>query len=373
MTGCASAAGGSSMPRAAGPVPQAHVSASHAASTATPPAQARFLSFNIPNLHYIEDDWRFTSTQRYRLPDGFEIRDALRTVKAMGGRVVRVYALSVRKSSDRPDTPRHVIGPGQFNEAAFATLDQVLEVAAELDIQLIIPFVDNWSYWGGVAEYAAFRNKPRGAFFTDQQVIDDFLLTVDHVIARHNTLNGRDYRDDPAIYAWETGNELGSPDAWVARVAQAIKQRDPSHAVIDGTYGPLIREKSLSDPNVDIVSSHHYGPVARSLQLIEANLRLIRGRKRYIIGEFGLLDAADTENFVTFVRSRPIEGPSVVEFALPQPRRWLLPPPGKASIPSLSLPRICVEPGLRRTAHHESDAATCVRVGQSGRAKSAGS
>ena len=167
---------------------------------------------------------------------------------------------------------------------------------------------DNWAYWGGVAEYAGFRGKPREAFFTDPQVIGDFEKTIEKVVRRTNAVNGKSYRDDSTIYAWETGNELGSPDGWVTQIAQFIKRLDPNHAVIDGTYGPLIREHALNDPNIDIVSSHHYGPVARTLATIEENLRLIRGKKRYFIGEFGLLSASDTERVLRYALARNIEG-----------------------------------------------------------------
>src|SRR5664279_5482948 len=51
----------------------------------------RFISFNIPNLHLIEDDFPFTSTNAWRLPDQFEINDALATMKQMGGTVARTY------------------------------------------------------------------------------------------------------------------------------------------------------------------------------------------------------------------------------------------------------------------------------------------
>jgi len=267
-----------------------------------------FISFNIPNLHYIEDVARFDTLQRQRLPDPYEIRDALETIRLMGGNVVRIYVLSVKKATDPPDVVRHVMAPGQFNEAAFVSLDQVLAVAAELGLRVILPFVDNWPHWGGVNEYAAFRGKPTGTFFTDEQLLQDFEATIDKVLLRTNTVNGRAYRDDPTVFAWETGNELMRPDAWAARVTKYIKQRDSKHAVIDGTYGPTIREASLADPNVDIVSSHHYGSARRNLELIVENVRKIQGRKRYFIGEFGMWRAPDSERLFRLVMEQPIEG-----------------------------------------------------------------
>ena len=267
-----------------------------------------FVSFNVPTLHYIEDDSRFESMQHQRLPDDFEIRDALQTIRLMGGTVVRIYTLSVKKPTDPPDVVRHVLGPNQFNEAAFVALDRVLATAAEFGIQIIMPFVDNWPHWGGIGEYAAFRGKRRQDFFTDEQLITDFEATLDKVLLRTNTINGRAYRDDPTIYAWETGNELARPDAWAARIAKYIKQRDPHHALIDGNNGPSVREASIVDPDIDIVSSHHYGLVRRNRELIDDNVRKIAGRKRYLIGEVGLWSAADTESLLRHVVTLPIEG-----------------------------------------------------------------
>ena len=55
----------------------------------------RFISFNIPNLHLVEDNVAFTEINPWRLPDRFEILDALSSVKQAGGTVVRSYMLSV--------------------------------------------------------------------------------------------------------------------------------------------------------------------------------------------------------------------------------------------------------------------------------------
>ena len=45
----------------------------------------RFLSFNIPNLHLVEDNVVFASDNAWRLPDRFEITDALESVRQAGG------------------------------------------------------------------------------------------------------------------------------------------------------------------------------------------------------------------------------------------------------------------------------------------------
>ena len=57
--------------------------------------QYRFISFNIPNLHLVEDNMAFEAQNEWRFPDEFEITDALTTIKAIGGRAARTYVISI--------------------------------------------------------------------------------------------------------------------------------------------------------------------------------------------------------------------------------------------------------------------------------------
>src|SRR5690242_20236386 len=82
----------------------------------------RFISFNIPNLHLVEDNMRFEATNEWRFPDEFEINDALMSVKQMGGRAVRLYVISICRSTGANAAPCHVKKPGEFNEEAFRAL-----------------------------------------------------------------------------------------------------------------------------------------------------------------------------------------------------------------------------------------------------------
>ncbi|MCI0485533.1 MAG: hypothetical protein L0229_02930 [Blastocatellia bacterium] len=160
----------------------------------------RFISFNIPNLHLVEDNMRFEATNEWRFPDEFEITDALSSVRQLGGRVARTYVISIcrKVEGQRPSTgenpiPCHVREPGEFNEAAFRALDKVLQVANRTGVRLIIPLVDNWKWWGGIAEYASYRNKPAEAFWTDREIIEDFKRTVSFIINRRNAYTGTLY------------------------------------------------------------------------------------------------------------------------------------------------------------------------------------
>ncbi len=250
----------------------------------------RFLSFNIPNLHYVEDDMRFDQGMPFRLPDAFEIDDALGAIEQMGGQVVRMYALSVSKPDDPANLPRYILGPGKFNEEAFQVLDRVIAAAHRHRVRLILPFVDQWSWWGGTTELAAFRGKKPEEFWTDPQVIEDYKGIVTFVINRVNTVTGVRYRDDKAILAWETGNELHSPPEWTRQIAAYIKSLDPQHLVLDGTHRETLLQSSLDDPHIDFVQTHHYekDPRAMIAHVVES-ARMARGRKPYHLGEFGFL------------------------------------------------------------------------------------
>jgi mannan endo-1,4-beta-mannosidase len=250
----------------------------------------RFISFNIPNLHYVEDDMRFDRGMPFRLPDDFEIDDALGTIAQMGGQVVRTYTLSVKKADDPPDLPRYILGPGRFNEEAFAVLDRVVAAAARHRVRLIIPFVDQWSWWGGLAELAAFRGKKLEDCWTDPVLIDDFKAIVAHLVERKNTVTGIAYRDDPTILAWETGNELHGTPAWTRTIAAHIKALDPRHLVVDGAHRRTLLEESITDPSIDLVGTHHYEKDAREMIAnIRESAKMARGRKPYHVGEFGFL------------------------------------------------------------------------------------
>ena len=269
----------------------------------------RFISLNIPNLHLIEDSFSFSDPNPWRWPNEYEITDALESVRQMGGTVVRTYVLSVRREGSDMGEHVHVRGPGDFNEEAFRVLDKVLQIAGEKGIRVIVPLVDNWQWWGGIAEYSKFRGKPPEAFWSDEEVIKDFEETVHFTLSRVNSYTGTAYKDDPAIFGWETGNELDSPPEWTRRIAATIKSLDSNHLVIDGYCRYGVRKESLSDPNIDVVSTHHYPNdgadfVKPILKAVEAT----KGKKPYFVGEFGFIPAHDIEKVLDTIVEQGVSG-----------------------------------------------------------------
>ena len=49
----------------------------------------RFVSFNVPNLLVIEDAFGFGRQSPWRWPDAFELTDAFRNIRQLGGTVTR--------------------------------------------------------------------------------------------------------------------------------------------------------------------------------------------------------------------------------------------------------------------------------------------
>jgi mannan endo-1,4-beta-mannosidase len=257
----------------------------------------RFISFNIPNLLLVEDNLPFTELNAWRLPDRFEITDGLATVRQLGGTVVRTYSISVQRA-DSPGVPCCVVGPGKFNEEAFRSLDLALQIANEQNIRLIIPLVNNWLWMGGRGEYAGWRGKTKDDFWTDPQIIADFKETIRFVLTRTNTLTGVRYCDDKAILCWETGNELASPPEWTREIAACIKSLDHNHLVMDG-FDRGIRPEVLAMPDVDIVTTHHYPSLRMKksfAELIRDNAEKTKGKKAYIVGEFGFVGTQQMED-----------------------------------------------------------------------------
>jgi mannan endo-1,4-beta-mannosidase len=271
--------------------------------------ELRFVSFNIPCLHYNEDNMAFTETNPWRLPNEFEIDDALEAVRQMGGQVVRIYALSVRTKGENSNIPRHIIGPGQLDEKTFESLDMVLAVANRKGIRVIIPFIDNWKWWGGIGAAAAFRGKNAKDFWTDPELFEDYKSIVSFVINRTNTVTGVKYCDDKAVLAWETGNELVCPYEWTAKAAAFIKNLDKNHLVIDGYHSTILREESIGDENIDIVTTHHYSKnPSETIEQIKKNATAARGKKPYFVGEFGFIPTDAVESTLQAVIDEKTSG-----------------------------------------------------------------
>ncbi|MCD1259658.1 CIA30 family protein [Paenibacillus athensensis] len=258
-------------------------------------------------------DFRFASLNYPGaiLDPDFSKEDALRTLAAMGGQVTRTYVPPVKRYDNANASSALILGPDangqmQFSEDGFKKLDKFLALANQYGIRVIIPFVDQWQWVGGIESYVNFRypgtisndaahDDDAWKFYTDPLIISDFKQVIHYMMNRVNTYTGVAYKDDKAILAWETGNELGGynqdkfPQAWTTEIARYIKEDEqPSQLLLDGRFA--VQAESLNDPHIDIVGNHFY--TGNFMDKLTADAALANGKKPYILGEFGLYTSA---------------------------------------------------------------------------------
>lgn len=238
----------------------------------------------------------------------FEQEDLVRSIAQMGGQVVRSYTFTVKWSKTNPADLQytHILGKSNYNELAFRRMDNLLALCHKYGVRLIIPFVDPYVYVGGMPAFNEmfgknpYQDNPVKAaatFYSTPEIKEEFFNFVRYVLNRKNTITGVYYKDDPAIMAWESGNEMpyyndAAPyyDKWMRELGQLIKSIDKNHLLIDGAaFGN--RSAALSDHNIDIVNNHYYPHTASNP--FEAECRNMRnfsnGKKACIIGEFGFI------------------------------------------------------------------------------------
>jgi endo-1,4-beta-mannosidase len=192
--------------------------------------------------------------------------EIFREAAAVGIKVIRIGSNGEAENMDSIDK-RSVnrffrIGPDYFNEAAYKEFDYVLDSAARHGIRVIIHFTDNWEYYGGVKVYtkwAGLSNK--NLFWTDEKCKELYKQTVDSFLKRKNTVNGKMYKDDPAIFAFDLMNEPRNEDdqtsktlaSWVDEMSTYIKSVDKNHMVTTGMEGFFLKADGTHYSGSDFV------------------------------------------------------------------------------------------------------------------------
>jgi len=150
-----------------------------------------------------------------------------------------------------PDIMQMQYSPGSYNEEALRGLDIVLALAADRDLRVVLTFADNWkdvdskknymmwSGYGGWGDEFYYSDLPK-QYFKDHMA---------YIVNRVNSVNGRTYKDDPTIFAWNLMNEPRSDNGWcdqgcmnmiqgwIDEMSGFLKSVDPNHMITVGEEG----------------------------------------------------------------------------------------------------------------------------------------
>jgi mannan endo-1,4-beta-mannosidase len=234
-------------------------------------------------------------------------------------------------------------GKPDFNDGpdGLERLDRTIFLAGQKGIRLILPLVNYWDDFGGVNQYLQwFGLTGRDQFYRQTELKNAYRNYVEHLLLRVNTRTGRQYRDEPAILAWELANEprcvtlAGDPlpdgtdtlIEWAGEMSSFIRSLDPNHLIgvgdegyfrhnfafghklYNGSFG-VDCERLLGIPTVDFGTCHLYPefapdepPPAFGTRWIREHIEAgQRANKPMIIEEYGQkIDSGSASRNATF-------------------------------------------------------------------------
>jgi mannan endo-1,4-beta-mannosidase len=194
-----------------------------------------------------------------------------------------VTNLRVMASSEGPNTepyrtvPALMTSPGEYDGSVLDGLDFLLAEMGKRGMRAVMVLNNFWQWSGGMAQYVSWREKTpipypgdyekfitySAKFYTYPECQDWFRDHIAMIIDRTNPYTGAKYRDDPAVFSWELGNEPRRyPQSWIDETSAYIHSLDPNHLVTTGSEGAPPGEptqdfvKTHSSPGIDYVTIH---------------------------------------------------------------------------------------------------------------------
>ena len=177
-----------------------------------------------------------------------------------------------------------------YNDTIFAGLDYLLVEMGKREMQAVL-FVNNaWEWSGGFGQYLEWATgepalipaidgygpfmRKMADFHVSPEAQQLFFDNLEYIVSRNNSITGKPYSEDPAIFSWQICNEPRpfSTDStvvdgfcdWIFKAAALIKSIDPNHMVSTGNEGAtgcndgdydLVRRLN-SCPDIDYITAH---------------------------------------------------------------------------------------------------------------------
>jgi mannan endo-1,4-beta-mannosidase len=192
----------------------------------------------------------------------------LDNLKSIGVNNLRVLAVSEKSEINSAVKPAVTNGFGNYDENLLQGLDYLLVELAKRDMTVVLYFNNFWQWSGGMTQYMswiegepvqdpnvtheweAFMAKS-ASFYRSEKAQQEYRKTLEKIITRVNTLNGKAYVDDATIMSWQLANEPRPGNSqttaeqkdiyvtWVHDAAAYIKSLDPHHLVSSGSEGEM--------------------------------------------------------------------------------------------------------------------------------------
>lgn len=220
--------------------------------------------------------------------DRVRLKKELNLLKASG-----VNNLRVLVGGDGPNNiptriePTLQVFPGIYNDTIFDGLDFLLKELGKRKMYAVLYLNNSWEWSGGYSQYlnwAGYGDFPLlniDGWDVFRKYVEKyaectpcnemFKNHVRYVLTRTNRYTGKKYIDDPAIMAWQIGNEprAFSNEAkpafihWIRDVAAYVKTIDRNHLLSIGSEGEKGCEEDMdlwktihSDQNIDYTTIH---------------------------------------------------------------------------------------------------------------------
>ena len=179
--------------------------------------------------------------------------------------------------------------PGVYNDTLLVGLDRFLVELGKRDMQAVLYLNNSWEWSGGYGQYMEWATGEKALiplidgywpfmqqmrkFQTSKESQELFYNHVRAIVGRTNSITGKPYREDPAIFSWQIGNEprCFSDEAavrdgfigWLTESTRIIKELDPNHMVSTGNEGFMgceqdmdLLERVCAIPGVDYMTIH---------------------------------------------------------------------------------------------------------------------
>ncbi|EAQ84304.1 hypothetical protein CHGG_10708 [Chaetomium globosum CBS 148.51] len=245
---------------------------SAAAAPACPghPKDKEFVTVQGDKFKLSGKDFHFAGSNAYYFPfngNQQDIEKGLTAAKNAGLTVFRTWGFNDKNSTYIPGGlpnyggegagPSDVVfqwwHPNGTSTIDISGFDKVVNAADKVGIKLLVALTNNWADYGGMDVYTVnLGGKYHDDFYTAPKIKDAFKRYVKEMVTR--------YKDSPAIFAWELGNEprcgadgvrnLPPSDnctpevlsSWVSEISAYIKDLDSNHLVTWGGEGGFNRE-----------------------------------------------------------------------------------------------------------------------------------